>query len=242
MQKVQGAPCTDNANAPNTEASKIRDDGVGGTVMSDDVVMKVSQRRALTVAAARRDPVVRAGLDYIGGAKGVRDMKEFAGSKSPDHDHENLRGIYTHPGQTDLPEDQRNKVFVDYAKYRREASRIVSHELSHAASRRFWDDVEGENISPSVSKKLDSLGVDSESWDNGAAEEARNRLMDQRRWYKGDIDHTLEDFDYVRDFTHKGFNPGDTGERFRAARQREEGLNTLNDAMEEHFAKYGGGK
>jgi hypothetical protein len=144
MQKVQGAPCTDNANAPNTEASKIRDDGVGGTVMSDDVVMKVSQRRAVTVASARRDPVVRAGLDYIGGPKNVLDMKD---RPSP------MKGFADYiliPEMTSVPENLRNRTFINYQRYGKDAARVTAHELSHAASRRFWDDVESEKISPSV--------------------------------------------------------------------------------------------
>jgi hypothetical protein len=41
-------------------------------------------------------------------------------------------------------------------------------------------------------------------------------MLDQKRNIGGSLDQTREDFQFVRDHTHKGFNEGDTGERFRA--------------------------
>jgi hypothetical protein len=134
--------------------------------------------------------------------------------------------------------------------------RVTAHELSHAAANKFYREIDDDEtpMSTSEKEKLDKIDWQNTRWQAGDIEEARNRLMDQKRGIQpgtqSATDQALEDFKYVRKFTHSGFDKPDpktheivdTGERFRAARKREEDLNTINDAMEEHFAKYGGGK
>jgi hypothetical protein len=208
--------------------------------MSDNIVMKVSQRKSLSSVArsvARHDRFARAGLDYIHGPKNVHDMSHVPPeTAAAEGGTDGLRGLYA---------EGTGQVYIATDKYPADTARTTVHELSHAAARRFWMDVENHDISPSVDKKLAPTDDASPPIYEHDAEEARNRLLDQKRGMRGGkskTDQALEDFAFVREYTHAGFNDGDTGERFRGARKREEDLMTLNDAMEEHFAKYGGGK